>query len=300
MSTSKLILVTGATGSQGGAVVQALLKQGWRVRGMTRNASSPAAGLLRQQGVEIVVGDFTDQDSLVRAARDVDTIFTMTTPFEEGVEGETAQGIAITEAARATGVGHLVYSSVASADRATGIPHFDSKYAVEKHIVSSGVPYTIIAPVYFMDNVLLPWTLPGLREGKLAAALPATRSLQQIAVEDIGAFAAAIIERRHALFGRRFDIAGDELTGDETAAILSRETGRDILYEGFPPQTLRAQSEDLALMYEWFDHTGYVADIDGLRRKFPEVSWHDFAAWAHRQDWSLLDAPESALAGQFA
>jgi uncharacterized protein YbjT (DUF2867 family) len=291
MSPSKLVLVTGATGSQGGSVVQALLEQGYQVRGMTRNANSPAAKQLRQQGVEVVAGDFTDQDSLVRAASGVDTIFTMTTPFEEGVEEETAQGIAVTNAAKEAGVGHLVYSSVADADKATGVPHFDSKYEVEKHIASSGVLYTIIAPVYFMDNLTAPWTVPGLRQGKLAAALPAGRPLQQIAVQDIGAFAAAIIERRDSVFGRRFDIAGDELTGEESAAILSEATGRDIQYESFPPDALRAQSEDMALMYEWFDDTGYSADIAGLRRDFPEVTWHDFAIWVGQQDWTMLDTP---------
>ena len=290
MSDSKLVLVTGATGNQGGAVVQALLSQGHRVRALTRNASSPAAKRLNQQGVEIAVGDFTDQDSLVRATRGVDAVYTMTTPFEQGVEVETAQGIAITDAAKTTGVGHLVYSSVASADQATGIPHFDSKYEVEKHIVSSGVPYTIIAPVFFMENLLLPWTLPGLREGKLAQAMPGTRPLQQISVTDIGAFAAAVIERGNTVFGQRYDIAGDELTGDEAVTILSKVTGRDIHYEGFPPDVLRGQSEDLALMYEWFDHTGYVADIESLRRNFPEVKWHNFKEWVHKQDWRILDS----------
>jgi len=297
MSPSRLVLVTGATGSQGGSVVQALLEQGHQVRGMTRNADSPAAKQLRQQGVEVVAGDFTDPDSLVRAASGVDTIFTMTTPFEEGVNAETAQGIAITNAAKEAGVGHLVYSSVADADKATGVPHFDSKYEVEKHIASSGVPYTIIAPVYFMDNLTAPWTVPDLRQGKLAAALPAGRPLQQIAVQDIGAFAAAIIERRDSVFGRRFDIAGDELTGEESAAILSEATGRNIQYESFPPDALRAQSEDTALMYEWFDATGYSADIAGLRHDFPEVTWHDFATWVGQQDWSMLDTPEPTEAG---
>ena len=120
-------------------------------------------------------------------------------------------------------------------------------------------------------------------------AMPATRSLQQIAVADIGAFAAAVIERRDAVFGRRIDIAGAELTGDEAAAILARVAGREIRYEGFPSEALRAQSEDMALMFEWFDSTGYTADINGLRRDFPEVKWHDFEQWARKQDWSVLD-----------
>jgi uncharacterized protein YbjT (DUF2867 family) len=300
MKSPKFVLVTGATGSQGGAVIRALLSQGQQVRGLTRNSSSPAAEQLSRQGVEVVTGDFTDQDSLVRAARGVDAIFTMTTPFEEGVTGETEQGIAITDAAKAAGVGHLVYSSVASADRATSIPHFDSKYMVEKYIVSSGVPHTIIAPVYFMDNLVQPWTLPTLRQGKLALAMPPTRLLQQISVADIGAFAAAVIERREAVSGRRFDIAGDEFSGEDSAALLSKVTGREFTYEGFPPEALRAQSEDLALMFEWFNRTGYVADINGLQRDFPEVKWHDFETWVDQQDWTVLDSPEefaSVLSG---
>jgi uncharacterized protein YbjT (DUF2867 family) len=149
------------------------------------------------------------------------------------------------------------------------------------------VPYTIVAPVFFMENLLQPWMLSSLRQGKLAMALPASRSLQQISVADIGAFVAAVIERRDTVFGRRFDIAGDELTGKEAAAILSKATGREVHYEGFPPEVLRAQSEDMALMFEWFDRTGYTADIKSLRRDFPEVKWHTFEEWARKQDWSV-------------
>lgn len=284
MAQSKLVLVTGATGKQGGACVEALLNRGHHVRALTRNPASPAANRLRERGVEIAVGDFTDRDSLVRAARGVDAVYAMSTPYEQGAEQEIAQGITITDAAKAAGVAHFVYSSVASADRGTGIEHFDGKYAVEKHIQASGVPYTIVAPVFFMENMLQPWMLSSLRQGKLAMALPAGRSLQQITVADIGAFVAAVIERRDTVFGRRFDIAGDELTGEEAAAILSKVTGREVHYEGFPPDVLRAQSEDMARMFEWFDSTGYAADINRLRRDFPEVTWHTFEEWARKQD----------------
>ncbi len=211
MSKSKLVLVTGATGKQGGAVVEALLTRGHQVRALTRNPASPTANRLRQQGVEIAVGDFTDHDSLVRAARSADAVYAMSTPYEQGAEKEIAQGMTITDAAKAAGVAHFIYSSVASANRATGISHFDGKYAVEKHLQASGVPYTIVAPVFFMENLLQPWMLSSLRQGKLAMAMPASRSLQQITVADIGAFVAAVIERRDTVFGRRFDIAGDEL-----------------------------------------------------------------------------------------
>src|SRR5258708_34158024 len=140
MSQSHLVLVHGATGKQGGACVDALLTRGHQVRGLTLNSASSAGKRLREQGVEIVVGDFTDHDSLVRAARGVDAVYAMSTPYEQGADKETAQGITITDAAKAARVAHLIYSSVASANRGTGIQHFDAKYPVDNNGQASGVP----------------------------------------------------------------------------------------------------------------------------------------------------------------
>jgi uncharacterized protein YbjT (DUF2867 family) len=288
MSDQRSVLVTGATGKQGGAAVEALLGRGHRVVALTRNPESERAGRLADRGVKVVAGDFTDSDSLARAATGVDTVYAMTTPFEAGIAAEIQQGLALAKAAKAAGVGHLIFGSVASADQDTGIPHFDSKYAVEKHLASLGVPYTVVAPVYFMDNLLERWSLPALGEGKLAMALPAERRLQQVAVSDIGAFAATLAERREAVFGKRYDIAGDDLTGTEAAAVLSRATGREIRYEGFPADVLRQDSEDIALMFEWFDRVGYSADIEALRREFPEVPWLTYEDWTSKQDWDSL------------
>jgi uncharacterized protein YbjT (DUF2867 family) len=288
MSDQRSVLVTGATGKQGGAAVEALLGRGHRVVALTRNPESERASRLADRGVKVVAGDFTDADSLARAATGVDTVYAMTTPFEAGIAAEIQQGLALAKAAKAAGVGHLIFGSVASADQDTGIPHFDSKYEVEKHLASLGVPYTVVAPVYFMDNLLEPWSLPALGEGKLAMALPAERRLQQVAVSDIGAFAATLAERREAVFGKRYDIAGDDLTGTEAAAVLSRATGREIRYEGFPADYLRQDSEDMALMFEWFDRVGYSADIEALRREFPEVPWLTYEAWTSKQDWDSL------------
>jgi len=231
-----------------------------------------------------MAGDFTDSGSLDRAMAGIDAIYAMTTPFEAGEDAETAQGIALIEAAKRAGVKHFVYSSVASADLKTGIPHFDSKFRVEEVLAASGVPYTISAPVFFMENLLAPWLLPGIMGGTLAMAMPGDRPLQQIAVADIGAFAAVLIERGERVFGKRFNIAGDELTNSDVAAILSRKLGRPIVYQGFPPDALRAQSEDMAIMFEWFATTGYSADLNALRREFGDVSWQDFKTWASHLD----------------
>lgn len=284
MADKRRVLVTGATGTQGSEVVRALREHGHDVIALTRDANSDRAGTLKARGATVVAGDFADSDSLIRAADGVDTVFIMSTPFEAGTDAETQQGVTAINAAKTAGVGHVVFSSVGDANKNTGIPHFESKFKIEQHLSASGLPFTIMAPVFFMDNILGPWG--GLSADKLTAALPAGRKLQQIASSNIGDFAASLIDRRDSVFGKRFDIAGDELATDDIAAILTRVAGRNIAYEAFPADALRAQSEDLALMYEWFDRVGYSADIDALRTDFPEVPWLRYEAWATLQDWS--------------
>ncbi|MBB4250128.1 NmrA/HSCARG family protein [Rhizobium sp. BK008] len=288
MSNTRSVLVTGATGQQGGAVVRALIARGHRVKAISRRPDSEGAKRLTAAGVEVVAGDLDDAASVATAAKGVDTMFLMGNSYEAGTDAETRQGIAVANAAKAAGVGHLIYSSVADADKKTGIPHFDSKYLVEKHIAGLGIPYTISAPVAFMENTVAPWAIDGLRQGVYAAALPPTRVLQQITIDDIGAFVAALAERREQVFGKRYDIAGDELSGEQQVKILSEVLGRPITYRELPIAAIRQQSEDTALMFEWFDRTGYDAGIAALRRDFPEVGWHSYADWARGFDWSVL------------
>jgi uncharacterized protein YbjT (DUF2867 family) len=261
---------------------------------MTRKPDSDAARRLASAGADVVTGDLGDAASIVKAASGVDTMYLMGNSFEGGTEEETRQGIIAADAAKAAGVGHLIYSSVADADKKTGIPHFESKNLVEKHVAGLGIPYTISAPVAFMENIVAPWSIGALRQGTYAFAMPAKRVLQLVALEDIGAFVAALVERREQVFGKRFDIAGDELFGEEQAKILSQAIGRPISYQEIPIAAARQQSEDTALMFEWFDRVGYDADIATLRRDFPEVRWHSFADWAHEFDWSVLERTSSA------
>ena len=294
MTTKRSILVTGATGQQGGAVAHALLSRGHRVKALTRNPESDTARRLASAGADIVAGDLGDAASIVKAASSVDTMYLMGNSYEAGVEEETRQGIIAADAAKAAGVGHLIYSSVADADKKTGIPHFESKYLVEKHVAGLGIPYTISAPVAFMENFVAPWSIGALSQGTHAFAMPPKRVLQLVAVADIGAFVAALVERREQVFGKRFDFAGDEHSGEAQAKILSQAIGRPIAYQEIPIAVARQQSEDVALMFEWFDNVGYDADIAALRRDFPDVRWHSFADWAREFDWSVLDRTSSA------
>ncbi|MDX8517003.1 NmrA/HSCARG family protein [Mesorhizobium dulcispinae] len=294
MTTKRTVLVTGATGQQGGAVARALLSRGHSVKALTRRPDSDAARRLASAGANIVAGDLADTASVVDAAKGIDTMFLMGNSYEAGMEEETRQGIIAADAAKAAGIGHLIYSSVADADKKTGIPHFESKYLVERHIIGLGIPFTISAPVAFMENAVAPWSAGALSQGTYAFALPAERPLQLVALADIGAFVTALAERRESVFGKRFDFAGDELSGQEQARILSQAIGRPITYQEIPIAVARQQSEDAAAMFEWFDRVGYDVDIAALRKDFPEVRWHSFADWAKAFDWSVLDRAPSA------
>ena len=297
MSEKRTVLVTGATGKQGGAVADALLARGHGVRAVTRRPGSDAAKALVARGVEVYAGDLEDPASVAAAAKGADTAFLMGNFYEIGEEGEVRQGITAADAIKAAGVGHLIYSSVASANRATGIAHFESKFRVEQHIAGLGVPYTISAPVAFMENVTSPWSLGDVLGGKLAFGLPPGRVNQLIGLADIGAFVTSLVERREAVFGRRFDIASDQLDGATQAAILSRAAGWPVHFEEIPLAALRQQNAEVATMMEWFDRVGYDADMASLRREFTDVPWQTFAQWAEAVDWQALKRP-AASAGQ--
>ena len=124
--------------------------------------------------------------------------------------------------------------------------------------------------MYFMDNLLMPQTVDGIRGGTYAVPLPADVSLQQVTIADIGAFGAYVVDNRDAFVGRRVDIAGDELTSTQSAEVLTRVLGRPIAHFEVPMDQIHALSEDLALMYERFISTGYTDDVEGLRGDVPQ------------------------------
>jgi uncharacterized protein YbjT (DUF2867 family) len=271
-----------------------LLSRGHRVKALTRKPDTDAARRLASAGAEIVAGDLDDAAAVQKAARGADAVYLMGNSYEAGVEAETRQGIAAAEAVKVAGVGHLVYSSVASADKKTGVPHFDSKYLVEQHVAGLGIPYTISAPVAFMENVVAPWAVGPLAQGIHAFAMPSGRALQLVSLADIGAFATSLIERRERVFGKRFDIAGDDISGEEQAKVLAQALGHPVAFQQVPIAAVRQQSEDLALMMEWFDRVGYDVDIGALHNDFGEVRWHSFADWARSFDWSTVTSPVPA------
>ena len=286
MGQKLTVVVTGATGQQGGAVVKSLLERGHAVRAVTRHTDSAKARALASAGVTLVGAALEDTAALTRALDGATSLFAMTTPFEGGTQAETRQGISAANAASAAGV-HLVFTSVGSANRRTGVPHFDSKYAVEQHIARIGVPATVLGPVYFMENLY--FGKEQLAKGIYATPLPAARQLAQVAVADIGAVAARVLEDPGRFAGKRFDLASDELTGNDVVAVLARVTGRPFSYFQVPLEIVRQRmGQELVEMYQWFDRVGYTVDRTALRREFPDVAFQGFESWAKAQDWKTL------------
>jgi uncharacterized protein YbjT (DUF2867 family) len=264
--TNRTVLITGATGQQGGAVLRALAGTDLRLRAMTRKPESDAASALLATGATLVKGDLDDADSVRAALSGAWGVFAVQNTWEAGVEQEEAQGKRLATLAREAGVQHFVYTSVASAQHQTGIPHFDNKYRIERTIVDLDFPsHAIMRPVFFMENLVMPFTLQG--DSLLAGTTPGTR-LQMVAVKDIGTIGARLVAEPDRYNRREIDIAGDECTLPETAALLSTALGRPIRFVSVPLDVMRTNSEDLAAMFEWFNRVGYSVDIPALAREF--------------------------------
>jgi len=273
--TPRKILVTGATGQQGGSLARLLLEKKHKVYAFTRSRDAQPSAVqdLVNKGAKIVKGDLNDPDSVRHAVKEIDSIFLMGTPFEDGTEGEIRRGKLMADIAKENKVEHLVYSSVVGANKNTGIPHFESKYKVEQHIKNLGIPYTIIGPTFFMENLL--YQRQGLQQGQFTLPLSPSTILQQIPVQNIAEFLALVIESPEHYLGKRIDIASDEVTAQQASEILSNLLENKIKYTPIP-----AANEDLGRMFEWYEKVGTDIDIKSLHKKYPSVNWLTFKDWA--------------------
>src|SRR5258705_1068773 len=219
MANDRTILVTGVTGHQGGAVARALQSSGFHLRGLTRKPESKEAATLAHNGVDIVKGDLDDDATLRRALAGAWGVFGVQNTWEAGVEREEAQGKRLATLAREVGVEHYVYTSVGSAHKQTGVPHFDNKWRIEETVRGLRFPsHVILRPVFFMENLLAPYSLQG---DTLSSALGAGTKLQMVAVDDIGWFGAPAFTYSADLNRREIDIAGDVHTMPESAKVLT-------------------------------------------------------------------------------
>lgn len=267
---SHTILVTGITGHQGGAAARHLLDRGFNVRGLTRNTVKEDSQQLIDAGIDMVQGDMDDRDSLDMAMRGVQGVFSVQDPWVAGVDGEVRFARNLADAALQAGVQHFVQASVASADRDTGIPHFESKHKIENYINDIGLACTILRPVFFMDNWQMPMLRDAIAHGMLPQPLQPETRLQQIDVDDIGLFAAMAFENPDKWIGRTIELAGDELSMRDTADTFSRVIGKDVKYTQVAwDEFEQTVGRKMAIMYRWFEDVGYSVDIEACRREHP-------------------------------
>jgi uncharacterized protein YbjT (DUF2867 family) len=285
-NTDKTVLVTGATGRQGRAVIRHMLRNEWKLRALTRNPNAPAAQELTRQGVEVVQGDLEDPASLERAAGGVYGVYSVQDFWSVGAKREVDQGKNLAEAAKKAGVEHFVYSSVGGAERNSGIDHWESKWEIEKHIRNLGLPATILRPAAFMENYYIDQVEIGILKGKLMDPIRADKPYQTIASEDIGAFAALAFERPRDFIGLELEIAGSELTNPEAAQVFSRVLGKRVKFRKLPmPMVRLVLGKEFYQMFRWFNEAGFKADIADLRHQYPEVHLQNLEEWLHNEGW---------------
>ncbi|XXH04337.1 hypothetical protein Hte_010751 [Hypoxylon texense] len=295
----KVILVTGATGKQGSAVISALLNQDaskFTILAVTRDASSASATRLAQKSpsIKLVQGNLDDVPTLFREARRVHPqqsiwgVYSVQISVGKGVtlESEVAQGKALIDESIKASVKHFVYSSVerggddASWDNPTPVPHFQSKYHIERHLRDATGPgkpgaatgWTILRPVAFMDNLA-----PGFPTRVFMAALHnhlggGDKPMQWVAASDIGVFAAKAFADPARWDRRAVGLAGDELSWRQLDAAFAEATGSPAPTSyWFFGSALTYVVTEVALMIGWFASDGYKADVRARRKDHPDM-----------------------------
>lgn len=281
-NSNQTILVTGATGNQGGAVARHLLQREFAVRAFVRDPNKPAAQTLKQAGAELVEGDLGDRASLDRALQGAMGVFSVQT-FQDGLDAEIREGKAIADAASSAGIQHFVYSSVGSAERNTGVPHFDSKFQIEEYIRAIGLPYTILRPVFFFYNYNSMRST--IEQGTLSQPLSPETKLQQLSEEDYGKMVAEVFERPADFLHREIEVASVDMTMPEVAAAFSRVLGKTVNYQQIPFEAFEQQAgAEITIMYRWFENVGYKADLAQLKREFPAPT--DFESYMRDRNWA--------------
>lgn len=285
------IAVTGATGKQGGAVIDALLSapnsSETTIFAVTRNIESASAKRLVEKSpeqIKLAQGNLDDCHAIFRAiATPMDSVFGVTIPALgpwARSDAEETQGKALIDAALDHGVGHFVLTSVDrhgadSDERDTDIPHFISKAKIERHLreksAGTQMTWTILRPTAFMDNFQ-----PGFAGKILPTAwkvgLSPSTKLQLISLVDIGYFGAQALLRAKEFSGRAISLAGDELTFGEVNAVFKGKFGYDIPTTfGFVGTVLLWAVADVRLMFKFYEEFGYGADIQQLRKEHPTL-----------------------------
>jgi len=270
MKSIKKVFITGITGKQGGAVARNLINSGAQLQGLTRSRDSTKALALQRAGVEIIEGNLDEADSFGEHLDGIDVFF-LVQAFEQGAKSEIKQAKSIVDLLCEKGVHHLVYSSVMGADLQTGVPHFDSKYIIEKYIHLKGISYTVLRPASFNENYLNPEVLKRIKKGKLVMPLNKNVVQQLISTEDVGKIASQVIQNNTKYKNKTISLATDEKSMTEQVKCLSNGLEMEITYQKLPGiLALLFMGYDLFKMFNYMNKHNFalVDDITSLKKEF--------------------------------
>ena len=279
MENKKHVFVTGITGKQGAAVARHLLQMGHEVTGLTRNANSEKANQWKDQGVHIIEGDLDDTSTYTSDLNKTDAIYLVQALQKK--DSEIRQGQQFVDAVKSVDCKHLVYASVAGADLSTGVPHFDSKNEIEKHIKASGLNFSILRPVSFYENDLIPQVASGIRKGNFTTALNKSSKQQLIGVDHIGKIAAQVISNPEEYSGKTLTIATDQYQISEIPELYSSVMNKPVKYKKLPGLIVRlAMGRDLHKMFSYMNKHDFcpTEDVQKIRDEFGIEG--DYKSWA--------------------
>jgi len=302
-SRKKIIAVVGATGAQGGGLVQALLEDGtFAVRAITRNVKSEKAKALAASGVEVVAGNLDDLGSMKQAFEGAYGAFCVTNFWEHfSAEKEQAQVRVMADAARAAGVKHVIWSTLEDTRKWVPladdhlptlggkwkVPHFDGKGAADHVWSDLGVPTTFLLTSFYWENFIYFGMGPKKNaDGTLSITMPmGDRKLPGIAAGDIGACAYGIFKAGGEYIGKTVGIAGDHVTGDDMAKAFSKAMGKKVVYHAMEPAAYRALgfpgADDLGNMFQFYrdfnDDFVKARSVDRTRKLNPKLQ--SFQQW---------------------
>lgn len=286
---SKTAVVTGITGQQQSAVARAFHKRGWDVRGAARNSENTALGETR-------AGDLETGGGLAEAFDGADIVaFTLPQDHRGGVMPKMARNVAT--AAKAAGVGRVILNMAGTVDEASDRPLFRDMRAALDAFREGGVASTVLQPTVYMDNLLAPWSLPGIvDDGVLVYPAPQDAPISWLSHKTLGDFFVAGAEREETA-GQAYRIGGPEaLTGGDLVRILSERLGKAITYQRIPLEAFAAGLDNalgapagtrVASIYARLDHEPRAMDVGDEAARALGVTPEPFADFAARQDWRL-------------
>lgn len=272
-------LILGATGLQGGAVASELLSRGERIRILTRNADSKNARTLAHQGVEVIEGDLSRPETLPPAFEGVDALFSVQDFYAPGVGlvGEYEQGCRVIAAAKEAGVRHVVQSSMGDGHQLGGPAHFISKLLIERELKRSGLGWTLLGTVWFMDNLLNPAMKPHLMFPVLSGSLNPDTQFHMLAIDDLGWMAAEALTRPDMWLGQKINLAGDLMSVPEMKRQYQEAVGRRPKSWRLPARIFRRLVPEFAEQLTWHNSVNFAFDTRPLREVKPNaVSFSTF------------------------